>query len=174
MRIIVFHGWGSDSSSNWFPNLKEQFERKGKEVIVPSFPNSKNPRLEEWLKVTDELDIKEDDILIGHSLGSVLILHLLQTRKVKAAFLVSAFHVDLGVEEIRNFLEADFDFEEIKKNRLFILNSDDDPYIKTGIARELAGMIHAPLLMFHKKGHLSEGTDNFKFPELVAMVDELI
>lgn len=178
MKVIIFHGWGSSSKDNWFPYLADELKKKKVNVLVPDMPDSKEPKLGEWLKCAKDLKIEEDDILVGHSLGSVLILRLLEKYKVKAAYLVSSFHVDLGIKQIEEFTKKEFDFKKIKKNKVIMLSSDDDPYIRLSIAEELSKKLGCRLMVFHDKEHLSAGTvshedtDNFKFPELLALIDE--
>ena len=172
MRVIVFHGWGSNSKDNWFPWLKAELEKTGINVIVPDLPNTNNPKLSEWMNSSEKLKITPDDILVGHSLGSVLILRLLERYKVKSAYLVSSFHIYLGIPEIKDFTEKPFDFEKIKDNKITMLSSDNDPFIDFKIAKELSELLECRIIKFHNMEHLSRGTDNFKFPELLAMINE--
>ncbi len=178
MKAIIFHGWGSSSKDNWFPYLAYELKKKKIKVLVPDMPDSKEPKLGEWMKCAESLKIEEDDILVGHSLGSVLILRLLEKYKVKAAYLVSSFHVDLGIKQIEGFTKEKFDFKKIKNSRITMLSSDNDPYIRLDIAEDLSKKLGCRLIVFHGKDHLSAGTvshedtDKFKFPELLALIDE--
>lgn len=170
MKAVIFHGWGSTSQDNWFPWLKNELEKRGYEVECPDFPNTQDPIQEEWLKAALELDFDENTIFIGHSLGAVLIMRLLEKKKVKAAFLVSSFDVDLGIPEIKNFFEQPFDYEKIKLNKLFMLSSDNDPYIQLLISEKMAKKLDCKLKVFKDKEHLSNGTGNLSFPELRDMI----
>ena len=100
-RIIIFHGWEADSTSNWFPWLADELRKKDFNVIVPDFPNTMNPKLGEWIdfvaagltsssEALSEGRIPannsrqpqglqlQNSILIGHSLGTPFILRLLE------------------------------------------------------------------------------------------------
>ena len=77
MKFIIYHGWGSDSSSNWFPWLKQKLEQKGHKVHCQNMPNTQNPIQQEWIDEAMKIGIDEDTILIGHSLITVLLLPLL-------------------------------------------------------------------------------------------------
>lgn len=175
MKAYIFHGWGSASFDNWFPWLKAELQKKGFEVIVPDFPNSQDPVMEEWLKAAMKLSYDKDTVLVGHSLGSVLIMRVLEKikKKIRSAYLVSAFDRSLGIAEIDNFFNLPFDYDKIKSNsaHLAVLNSDNDPFIRLGLAEHLSGVLGCKLAVFHDAGHLSAGPDNnLKFPELLEMI----
>jgi uncharacterized protein len=175
MKAVIFHGWGGNSQENWFPWLKKELEKKGFEVIVPDLPDSDYPKQDKWLPVALKLtDYDENTVLIGHSLGTGLIMRILERidKKVKAIFLVSAFDVDLGIDEIETFFYKSYDYDKIKKNagKIYILNSDNDPYVPLNVAEQLSKKLKSKFIAFHNKEHLSAGTDNFKFPELRDMI----
>ncbi len=178
MKAVIFHGWTSTSQDNWFPWLKSELEKKGFNVLVPDLPDSDYPNQEKWLPIALKLtDYGKDTILIGHSLGSALIMRLLEKieKKVKAIYLVSAFDRDLGIPEIENFFYKPFDYEKIKKTagKIYILNSDNDSYIPIKIAKNLSKNLKCRLIIFKGKEHLSNGTGDLKFPELRdLMLDE--
>ncbi len=81
-NVIIVHGLGANSRDNWFPWLKGELERLGCSVTVPDFPNSNNPKLDEWLTEFHRHNkkIDENTILIGHSLGCAFILNALGLR----------------------------------------------------------------------------------------------
>ena len=175
MKAIIFHGWGSTSDDNWFPWLKKELEKKRFEVIAPDLPDSDYPKQDKWVATALKLThYDENTILVGHSLGTCLIMRLLETfdKKVKAIFLVSAFDKDLGINEIEKFFYKRYNYEKIIKNagKIYILNSDNDPYIPLNIAEQLSKKLKCKLTVFPNKEHLSAGTDNFKFPELRDMI----
>jgi len=173
MKIAVFHGWGSTSKDNWFPWLKNELEKKGHEVFCPDLPDTEFPDQDKWLKKAMEFKYDENTILVGHSSGSVLILHLLMRFKVKAAYLVSAFLTTLGIDDIKALFKTEFDYEKIKSNaeKIVIMNSDDDPYIPLENVQDLQKKLDSSMIIFEKMEHLSAGTDNFKFPELLSLIE---
>ncbi|MEM2131267.1 MAG: alpha/beta fold hydrolase [Candidatus Woesearchaeota archaeon] len=180
-KVLIFHGWGSSKKDNWFPWLNKNLKKENFIVNVPNLPNSRFPKLNEWLDCAFDLEINEKTILVGHSLGSVLILRILENLdfKLKAVFLVSSFDVNLGIDEIKNFVDKPFNYEKIKKNceNIYILQSDNDKYIDLKIAENLAKKINAKLIIFHNKNHLSQGTsiknNMYAFPELKELILKL-
>jgi uncharacterized protein len=175
MKAIIFHGWGSNSKDNWFPWLKFELEKKGFEVYCPDLPNSQNPKEEEWIKAAMKLSpYDENTIFIGHSLGTVLMMRLLEKQEtpIKACYYVSAFDKPLGIAEIKDFFKWGFNYWKIKTGakKKYILNSDNDPYIPLDTAERLSRMIDAKLIVFKNKEHLSAGTGDCKFPELLELI----
>ena len=172
MKIAIFHGWGANSKDNWFPWLKDELEKLGHEVFCPDFPGSQKPKLNEWIKKALEFEIDEKTILVGHSLGTILIQRILEQKKIRSAYLVSAFDYCLDIEELKNFFEEDFDYEQIKQSakNIIILNSDNDHYISVDIAKRLQKKLDCGMIVFEGMNHLSNGTGNLMFPELLEMI----
>ena len=95
-NVFIFHGTGGHPEENWFPQLKEQLELLGQEVVIPTFPCEdwdeltkdghsappKHQSLHSWFKAFDEVykTLKKDEKLcfIGHSLGPLFILHVVE------------------------------------------------------------------------------------------------
>jgi uncharacterized protein len=172
MKALILHGWGSTSKDNWFPWLKATLEKEGYAVACPDLPDPQNPSQAAWLETVRE-HVDPDTILVGHSLGAVLILRLLENMKAKSAYLVAGFDQDLGIPEIANFFKQGFDYESIRSNcsDITLLYSDNDPYIKSSISVALAERLRCKKVLFKGKGHLSAGTAGDRmFPELKDMI----
>jgi hypothetical protein len=175
MKVIIFHGWGSTSEDNWFPWLAAELKKTHIKVLLPDLPNSQHPKEKDWINTALHLTKYDDEtVLVGHSLGCVLIMRLLERlgKKIKAAFLVSGFDNDLGIPELKSFFERDFYYQLIKDNagKIVMLNSDDDPSISMEVAERLAKNLDCQLIVYKNKGHLSGGTGDMRFPELLEMI----
>jgi hypothetical protein len=186
MKFFLFHCWGASGKSCWSGWLREQLISSGMAsettALIPDFPNSENPKLKEWLvtarNLVPEFDLKDDWVLIGHSLGCPTILRLLETfgksEKVACIILVASFAKDLGIGEIKNFVDKDFDWEKIKKKagKIIIINSDNDPYIKLDEARRMEKLLGAELIVEHNAGHINEGAGFDEYPHLLEIIKE--
>jgi predicted alpha/beta hydrolase family esterase len=175
MKNVIFHGWTATSRDNWFPWMKRELEKKKLEVLIPDLPNTELPQEKEWLRAALKLTAyDEDTIVVGHSLGSILILRLLERlkTKVKAVFLVASFNEALDMTELSNFFEKPFNYEKIKKTagKIYILSGDKDPYIPVESPKRLADNLNTRLIIIKGGDHLSEGTGDCKFPELRDMI----
>ena len=81
-NALIIHGTEGYPEENWFPWLKQELEKRGYEVFVPQFPSPpKVPaKIAEWFDVLKnyEQHVNGDTIIIGHSLGGVFTLRILE------------------------------------------------------------------------------------------------
>jgi predicted alpha/beta hydrolase family esterase len=183
MKVFLFHCWGGDGRSCWSGWTADVLQADGIEVVSPDFPNSATPKLEDWLAKTRELiptfGPKDEWMLIGHSLGCPTILRLLETfgrgEKAKAVILVAGFAKDLGIPEIRNFVDHDFDWKKIKgkAGKFIIINSDNDPYIDLSEGERMAKLLGAEFIVEHGGGHINEGAGFTKYERLINIIRNL-
>ncbi len=173
--VFIFHGYGAEPGSNWFPWLKGELEAKGYTVFVPAFPDTEHPDREKWLKHFEQYrkDVDEDTIFVGHSLGAPFILNILETldKPIKAAFLVSGFIGELGPmfdPYVGSIANRNFDWDKIRKNckKFVIFASDNDPYVPLEKAEELNKKLPSELVIIKGAEHLNAGSGYFTFDEL--------
>ncbi|OGI64069.1 hypothetical protein A3H53_04130 [Candidatus Nomurabacteria bacterium RIFCSPLOWO2_02_FULL_40_10] len=183
-NIFIFHGTEGYPEENWFPWIKEKLEEKSCKVFVPQFPTPPivSAKISEWFEVLNNYEqyINEDTILIGHSLGGVFALRVLEKLKypVKAVFLVG---VPVGIKPLLNydrdisFSGFDFDWAIIKhKARNFaVYHSDNDPYVSLGNGEELAKKLGVELTFIPNAGHFNERSYT-KFPDLLKKIKEIL
>ncbi len=182
-NALILHGKGGDSKSNWFPWLKEELEKKGYEVWIPNLPGAgvPNVKINTELLLNSDFEFSKDTIIVGHSAGSVQILHLLSSLpkeiEIKTAYLVVSFMNDLGWEDLRGLFLEPFDFEKIKtKAKKFIFfHSDDDPFCPLDHAKYLSEKVNGELVIIPGQKHFSISTSGEKykeFPELLEKIKE--
>ena len=185
MKAIIFHGTEGSPEGNWFRWLERELTRNGIEVWLPKLPNADHPSLKEWTDFVFKncpFDIDEKTILIGHSSGGILVLTVLQrlTKKVKAAFCVSAFRDNDFLKWTANsrLFDESFDFAKIKNhtNSLTFIQSDNDPYVPVEHAKYLAANTGGKLIIIPKQGHFNlENSPKYKkFPQLLKMIEEKV
>ena len=159
-RVLIIHGWESNSREHWFLGAKERLEKKGYEVTVPDMPNAFYPKQDEWVEVIENFNLDENSILIGHSLGGVAILRYLEKAEKpvdKCIFIATPIKkLGKGFEPIENFLEKDFEWGEIKKKakQFIVFAQDRDPYVPLEHGKDLAKNLGAELVIV-------EGNDHF-------------
>lgn len=180
-NALILHGTGADSTSNWFPWLKQKLEEKGHTVWVPDLPNTMNPDATVNTKyILDNWQFDEDSIIIGHSSGAVLILYILQNLPentiVDRVFLVSAFKDDLGWPNLKDLFSEPLDWGKIKKHsrKIILLHSDNDPYVPLDHAEFIAEKLTAELIVKKGQGHfnLEIGAQYAQFPTLLKIINE--
>jgi len=184
-NVFIFHGTEGYPEENWFPWLKGQLEAKGCRVIVPQFPSPPvvPAKITEWFEVLKnyEQDIDENTILVGHSLGSVFALRVLEQLKhpVRAVFLVGT---PIGVKPIANydrdnsFSGFDFDWDKIKSNSksFTVFHSDNDPYVGLENGKELAKELGVELTFIPNAGHFNKKAGYLSFPDLLEKVRKIL
>jgi len=184
-NVFIFHGTEGHPQENWFPWLKEKLEAKGCRVFVPQFPSPPivPAKISEWFEVLKnyEKDIDENSILIGHSLGGVFTLRVLEklTHPVKAVFLTGT---PIGVRPILNydrdssFSGFDFDWKNIKtKAKLFfVFQSDNDPYVSLGNGEKLAKELDVELTFIPNAGHFNAKAGYLNFPKLLEEIETIL
>jgi uncharacterized protein len=178
MDAFIIHGTFGHPGENWFPWLKEELEKLGYNVHVPTFPTPENQSLESWREVFSEYKVSNDTILIGHSLGPAFILDILEKHKARAAFFVAGFTGLLDIKEVdsinKTIVDRNFDWETIKSNckKFFVINSDNDPYVPIKKAKELASNLGTEPILVRDAGHFNEKAGYTSFPKLLEMIKE--
>lgn len=187
MKFVVLHGTDADHTSNWFPWLKAELEKRGHEVWVPDLPMAERPNAERYTAFLLSQGWNFDDnVLIGHSSGSVEILALLaalpEGTKVRAAVLVGSFTKrmldDPNWHMLAELFYEPFQFERIKERsgRFIFVHSEDDPYCPIDQAEELHQKLGGEFVRFKDKGHFNAALDPAftEFPELLNIIDHKV
>jgi predicted alpha/beta hydrolase family esterase len=185
MRVFIFHCWGGDGRSCWSGWLQDSLAKHGAHVLSPDFPNTDEPVLSEWLsearRLVPRFEPKDEWVLVSHSLGGPAILRLLESfapgEKVKAAILVAGFAKDLGIPQVRGFVEHEFDWKKIRESagRFIVICSDNDPFIPLAEGERMARMIgkNCEFIVEHGAGHINEGAGFTKYPRLLELIKKL-
>ena len=184
-RVFIFHGTEGYPEENWFPWLKKKIEAKGHRVFVPQFPSppGEPAKIAEWFDVLKnyENEINKETIVVGHSLGGVFTLRVLERlgHPVQAAFLVGT---PIGIRPILNydrdnaFSSFAFDWQTIKNNakKNFVFQSDNDPYVSLGNGEELAKNLGTKLSFIPNAGHFNAKAGYLQFEELWKELEPLL
>lgn len=184
-NIFIFHGTEGYPEENWFPWLKEKLEALGHQVFVPQFPSPPivPAKISEWFEVLKgyEQYINEDTIFVGHSLGGVFTLRILEKldHPVRAALFVGT---PVGVQPITyydrdvSFSGFSFDWPAIKsKAKSFVaFQSDNDPYVSLGNGQELAKELGIELSFIPNAGHFNQKAGYTQFDELLKKIEPLL
>jgi uncharacterized protein len=184
-NVFIFHGTEGHPEENWFPWLKKELEQRNCTVFVPQFPSpaGKPAKISEWFNVLKNFEkhIKENSILIGHSLGGIFTLRLLEklAHPVKEAVFVGT---PIGIRPILNFDRDkgfsgfDFDWVKIKKNaqHCAVYQSDDDPYVGLENGKELAKHLGIGLSFIPNAGHFNEKAGYTRFDALLADIQPIL
>lgn len=181
-KAVVLHGTGSSSQNGWFSYIKSELEKLGMEVYVPDLPGADNPNIERYNKflLSSGWDFN-DNLVIGHSSGSVEIMGLLQDLpanvKVGTAILVGTFRGDLGRDDLKG-MDIDFNYDLIKSkaDKFIVIHSDNDPYCPLEDAKWIAKKLDAEFILLPGQQHFSSHIDPKykKFPKLIEIVRQKV
>ncbi len=182
-NIFIFHGTAGSPEGNWFPWLKEKLNEKDCNVIVPRFPTPEGQSLESWMEILNQYKelINKDTIFVGHSLGGMFLLKVLEQLKdpVHAAFFVSA---PVGVRPIK-YYDSDYAFTHFQFNWPSIINksknftvyhSDNDPYVSLGNGEGLAKELGVSLTFIPNAGHINAESGWTKFEKLLEDIEKIL
>jgi len=182
---FIFHGTEGHPEENWFPWTKKQLEQRGYEVFVPQFPSPPviPAKIADWFDVLKSYEekITEDTILIGHSLGGIFTLRLLEklSHPVRAACFVGT---PIGIQPIANyerdssFSGFDFDWTTIKQKvkEFIVFHSDTDPYVALENGKELAKHLGVELSFVPNAGHFNAKAGFLKLDELLEKLKPVL
>lgn len=181
-RVIIVHGWGGSSQGDWMPWAKAELEKMGYQILLPDLPDTDNPKIERWVPYLAQVvgEVRESDILIGHSMGCQTILRFLESlpegKKVDKAILVAGFGPYLkgltGEEQqiAQPWLDAPLDLDKVrtKANNFVAIFSDNDPVVPMDENKKIfEENLGAQIFVEHSKGHFNrmpqERPDLLKF-----------
>lgn len=158
MNVLLVHGSFGKPFENWFPWLESELAKIDIPCIIPSFPTPNHQEYSDWERLMDyyyDMNVvNEDTVLIGHSCGSVFLVHYLLSHniKVKGLICVSGYNNFVSGVEMMDQLNGSFYVEKAKicmnnyANSIFAFYGDDDPNIPQSylmdFAKVLGGEIH--------------------------------
>lgn len=178
--IFIIHGVEGHPQENWFPWLKAELEKCGHKILVPQFPTPEGQTLENWLATLKhyEADITPETILVGHSLGGAFALNIAERYAIRATFLVASVFgpvFEAFDEGMKTFAQRDFNWPLILKNcpHFEIFQSDNDPYIKLEVAKNLSGHLNTPVTLIPGAGHFNQSSGYKEFPLLLERIGSL-
>jgi len=174
-NAYIFHGTEGNPQENWFPWLKKELEEVGVETIVPQLTDSAHPNMNEWLTEASTFKTGSDTILIGHSLGAVFILRMLERgHKAKAVYLVAPFLHDLGWDVLEKslFFADTFDWYKIKKQcgHFEVFASKNDPYVSIEDVESVANGLEVKNQTLDVKKHFNVT----EFPYLLKRIKTIL
>ena len=185
-RVFIIHGWGGNPEEGWLPWIKNELEKKGFFVEIPTMPNTDEPTIKEWVPHLQNSVGKSDKntYFIGHSIGCQTIMRYFETltdgeHTGGAIFVAGWFHLinqtDEEKEIAKPWLETPIYFEKIKKHAesFKAIFSDNDPFVPIEDAALFEKNLSAKIIVEHDKGHFS-GSDEIKeLPSALTAILEI-
>ena len=181
---IIVHGWAYNPKMNWYPSVKKELEAKDFEVIVPEMPNSKEPKINEWVSKLKEIVPlpNKNTYFIGHSIGCQTILRYLQelpekTKVGKIVLVAPWFHLQNiegpEAEKIAQpWLETPIDFDKINSHitQITAIFSDNDPWVPVSDKEIFRKLLNAKIIVEHNKGHFAQDDGITELPKVIEEI----
>ncbi len=155
-NYVLLHGYTGSPNKNFFPWLKKELESRGYNVFVPKLPNTNKPNINKQVEhVLKNEKFDENTVLLGHSLGSVVALKVVENLKVKIKKLIlAAGFIDSKLisndKPYKKSFNWKFDFEKIKRNvgEIIILRDLKDTEIRKEQAERIYNALGGNLINF--------------------------
>jgi len=186
-NVYIVHGWGGSPDEPMLQWFKSSLERKGFNVSIPAMPDTEAPEINVWVnKIRDTVILKEDIILIGHSIGCQAILRYLATIdgdiKIAGIVLIAPWMKldeqtlkEEGEEIIKiaePWMNNPINFNKVKShiNKSVAIFSDDDPYIPLEQKDIFEDKLGAEIIIEHKKGHFDPDSNVRELPSVLNVI----
>ncbi|MFH1170211.1 MAG: alpha/beta fold hydrolase [Candidatus Vogelbacteria bacterium] len=186
-RAFIVHGWGGYPEEGWFPWLKQELEKKGFQVVVPTMPETDTPKIEAWVNHLANLvgQPDEETFLIGHSIGCQTILRYLERlpagQYVGGVVLVAGWihrlNGDLSPEELdiaKPWIETPLDLNKVKQGskKFTAIFSDNDQFTRLMAENEeiFKNQLGAKVIEEHSKDHFSGDDGITELPSVLEAI----
>ncbi len=189
-NYVILHGYTGRNDKNFIPWLKHELEQRGAKVQAPQLPNTDNPtEVEQVQYVLDHVQFDENTVLIGHSLGGLVAMRVLEKlpHKIHHLMLVApavlrqfyqgSDDIDTKTGERKRFIDHfsyDFDFDKISSQAVHktILQDNNDSKSRKPSMQYIAENIGATLCKtVANKRHFVAEQEPFILETLLANED---
>lgn len=186
-NYVILHGYTGRNDKNFIPWLKHELEQRGAKVQAPQLPNTDNPtEVEQVQHVLDNVAFDENTVLIGHSLGGLVAMRVLEKLPHKihhlmmvAPAILPQFYqgnddIDTETGERKRFIDHfsyDFDFDKISSQAVHktILQDNNDSKSRKPSMQYIADNIGATLYKtVANKRHFVAEQEPFILEKLLA------
>jgi uncharacterized protein len=187
--IVVSHMLATSSTEIWYPALRDELTAEGHRVLIPDLPDPQAPEPQPWLKALThaaEQGVPADTVLVGHSLGGVNVLRLLQRHDTErfgpyaGVVLVASMAKEVGYDALAGFFDPEFDWRRIRQatRATRALHAVDDPVTGTATADHImtfARDLAAEVTLLPTGGHLpTTGNELTKLPPATRLIRALL
>jgi predicted alpha/beta hydrolase family esterase len=173
MKLLILHGWGGSDYPHWQAELAAEVAKNYGTVSFPLLDNCHFPSKNRWLKqVKAILEEFKPDTVVCHSLANTLWFWLCQEdiETVERLFMVSPPSLTTTEKTIKTFFPCKVP-DDIHAKEVHLIVSDNDPWIDTKEAEEIASRINASFTIIPNAGHINadSGYGKWEFIEKLVM-----
>ncbi|MFA7082979.1 MAG: alpha/beta hydrolase [Arcobacteraceae bacterium] len=173
-RVLILHGWGGSLHLHWQAQLAQSLVKENYEVSFPTLPNMDFPKLNEWKEfIKKEVEEYKPHIVVCHSLGNIIWLHLLDELNIKLdkLMLVAPVRLNCDIEELKTFFPYPIP-KNLKSQKAIMFCSNNDPYLNVNEAENLSQQLHIEMIMFQNAGHINADSGFGEFQWALDWINE--
>ena len=172
MKTLILHGWGGSDHPHWQSELASEIAKNYGTVSFPLLDNCHFPSKNRWIKQVKKI-LKEfkPDTVICHSLANTLWFWLCEENieTVERLFMISPPSLNTTENTIKTFFPCQIP-KNIYANKVHLIVSDNDPYIKLDEAKKMANSIGASYQVIENAGHINADSDFGKWELIETLV----
>lgn len=182
-KIIIVHGWGGSSKSDWLPWIKTELEKRNVQVTTLEMPDTENPKIKTWTSYLKKQikGIDKNTYFVGHSIGCQTIIRYLETidTKIGGVLFVAGWFTLTGLETeeekkiAKPWIKIDIDFEKVKSktNKSIALFSDNDPYVPIENWKMFEEKLGSEIIVEQNREHFNEKEEPSVLREILRLVE---
>lgn len=151
------HGWGGSLFPHWQAHLAADLIKENYTVSFPMLPNKQNPDFAQWKAfVKKECEHFKPDIVVCHSLGNAVFLHVLDELELhlEKVLFVAPVSQECAIEEIKAFFPYPMP-KSINAKEILIKASTNDPYMHIDEVKHMQSLMDVPLDILDDAGHIN-------------------
>ena len=177
-KVLILHGWGGSDTPHWQAELAGTIAKAYGTVSFPLLDNCHFPSKNRWVKQLREIlkDFKPDTV-VCHSLANILWFwfcsepDIQKIPQIKRLFLISPPSLTTELETIKTFFPCSLP-ESLHADKIEMIVSDNDPYVKVEEAQMMAKHYGIPLEIIKDAGHINAESGYGKWEYIENLVLE--
>ncbi len=180
-NFVLLQGYKGGADRNFIPWLKERLEASGFSVQTPELPQRDNPREQEQVTyVLETVKMDENTVVVGHSLGAVIALKVLEqlSHGIEKLVLVGGFAQPSFKDGVNRPYSTHFTWEydwssiQSKVREISILHDENDPVISDEQSKKLADNLGVPVQRVKaKEPHFRGKSESEVLKALIPTID---
>lgn len=175
MKALILQGWQQKTDKHWYPWLANELKQRGYEVFLPDLPtiHTDLPDMNKPIDFVENLlQIDNDTIIFGHSIGCLLAMRLAEKHKFKKMFLISGWDFDNLTLGHRLFWPNKLNHAKIKEHlkKIYCFSSDNDPFMTAFTVEEMSKRLNAKFILIKGVGHFTDAYGVKKIPQLLQFI----
>lgn len=177
-QVYIIHGYTANADQHWFPWLEQELEKVGVSCERLNMPDSSNPSVDRWLEyLSQKVDLNDQTIFVGHSLGCIAILNFLakHQEKIKGAVFVSGFYQPLeNLPELSAFTNYYAILPNPPRFPTYVVSALDDDIVHHKYSDALAVHLQANYVRLNQGGHFLDREGATELPVVFDLIKKLL